>query len=227
MARRTPPRFVDIELRPRRPWRKRRGCSRGLLVLAAPAMALIAVFAALALLPPAAPAPTPTPAPSPVASPTPTPVVVTVIPPTRAMSNSRLIIPRLAVNTRIVDLPIRFGQWQIEGLGENVGHLAGTGHLGEVGNPVLAGHITLPDNRYGPFSDLATLPLGSEVIVQDGGHRYVYVVETSRVVAMDDLSVVAPTDYPALTLLTCTSWDIALQTYVERVIVVARLVEVE
>ncbi|GAB4457552.1 MAG: hypothetical protein Kow00120_26530 [Anaerolineae bacterium] len=198
-----------------------------MLVLAVSAMAFGAALALylLARQPPASASPTATPSLTPVTTPTPTLVVVTVPPPTRTVQRQRLIIPWLDVNTQIVEMPIRYGQWQVEGLDEHVGHLAGTAPPGSAGNAVIAGHITLPDNRYGPFADLAKLPVGSEVIVQDGAHRYVYAVESSQVVAMDDLSVVAPTDTPTLTLLTCTGWDIPLQTYVERVIVVARLVQ--
>lgn len=168
-------------------------------------------------------------APPPVTpSPSFTSVIVTPIPPTRTLPQQQLLsIPALNLNRPIVLVPIDDGRWDIDGLGLDVGRLAGTAHIGDGGNVVIVGHVTLPDNKEGPFIDLATLSPGSQVVIQKGNHRYFYEVESLQVVAPDDLSVVAPTDYVMLTLMTCTGWDVPSQRYTERLVVRARLVKKE
>ncbi len=172
--------------------------------------------------------------PQPMATPRATPseappsVVLTLPPPTHVRYPQRILsIPALDVYRPIVEIPIQDGRWQIDAMGQDVGHLAGTAPFDGVGNAVLIGHITLTDNTYGPFINLAQLVPGDEVIVQHGAHRYIYRVARVRVVAPDDLSVVAPTDTPTLTLLTCTGWDVPAQRYTQRLIVIAHLVSIE
>ncbi|MBN1286948.1 MAG: class E sortase [Anaerolineae bacterium] len=194
------------------------GCLVMLLMLLVWALVVVA-WATLWQTPPAA-------APAPTASAR--PMVVTVVPPTVAPPEQQILsIPALGLNRHIVLVPVEDGRWDIDDLGLNVGRLAGTAHIGDGGNTVIVGHITLPDHIDGPFIDLAALAPGSEVVVQTGDHRYTYTVEGSRVVAPDDLSVVAPTDRTTLTLMTCTGWDVPSQRYTERLVVTARLVETE
>jgi sortase (surface protein transpeptidase) len=47
------------------------------------------------------------------------------------------------------------------------------------------------------------------------------------VVADTDTSVIAPTDRPQITLITCTDWSGELRTYLQRLIVFAEFVQVQ
>jgi sortase A len=77
------------------------------------------------------------------------------------------------------------------------GHLVDTPAPGNNGNSVITGH------RDTFFRHLDDLQMGDEVLVQRGGKTFHYRVTGKRVVAPTDLSVIAPTKDPELTLLTC------------------------
>jgi len=138
---------------------------------------------------------------------------------------TRLVIPSLGVDAPVVLLPLRDGTWDISQLTQDVGHLQGTASPGEDSNVVLAGHITLTQGGYGPFKDLAQLKSGDEIEVYAGSQGYRYVVEAVKVVDPQDVEITYPTDRPLLTLITCANWDQDAQRYLDRVAVVAYLVE--
>jgi LPXTG-site transpeptidase (sortase) family protein len=77
------------------------------------------------------------------------------------------------------------------------GHLEHTAVPGEPGNVVIAGH------RDTFFSPLRNIRRGDDIFLDTQSGRLHYVVRTFRVVAANDLSVVAPTREPTLTLVTC------------------------
>jgi len=91
---------------------------------------------------------------------------------------------------------------------------------------VLAGHVTLKRGA-GPFLHLEGLELGNMAIVYAGEQAYTYRVVSKRYVGPTDVSVAYPTSDPILTLLTCTNWDADKRQYLERLVVVAKLVESE
>ena len=70
---------------------------------------------------------------------------------------------------------------------------------------MLAGH----DDVYGePFRDLEKLSSGKEVFVYAGSTSFRYIIQAKRVVAPNDLSVLAPSKDPIVTLITCTPYRI-------------------
>jgi len=77
------------------------------------------------------------------------------------------------------------------------GHLTDTPAPGESGNSVISGH------RDTFFRHLNDLQMGDEVLVQRGGKTFRYQVTGKRVVEPTDLSVIAPTKDPEMTLITC------------------------
>ena len=77
------------------------------------------------------------------------------------------------------------------------GHLQDTPAPGESGNSVISGH------RDTFFRHLNDLQMGDEVLVQRGGKTFTYKVTGKRVVEPTDLSVIAPTKDPEMTLITC------------------------
>lgn len=91
---------------------------------------------------------------------------------------------------------------------------------------VLAGHITLI-RGVGPFIHLEDLEIGDRVTVYAGEKAYSYSVVSKESVAPTDVYVAHPTSDATLTLLTCTNWDPERRRYLERLVVVAKLVESE
>ena len=102
-----------------------------------------------------------------------------------------LSIPRIGLSAVVLhgsdDRTLRHGP----------GHLEGTALPGEIGNSVFAGH------RDSFFRPLRTLQIGDDVFVDTPTGRFQYRVESVRVVDPRDVSVLAPTSAPALTLVTC------------------------
>jgi len=127
--------------------------------------------------------------------------------------------PEQAVRIRIpaigVDAPVVEGDdW--ESLKQGVGHYVGSANPGERGNCVLSAH----NDIYGKiFRDLPDLELGSEVFVHTTGQVYRYVVSQKRIVEPTEVSVLAPTSSPVLTLISCYPYGIDTH----RIVVVATL----
>ena len=97
------------------------------------------------------------------------------------------------------------------------GHYAATPLPGQPGNAGIAGHRTTHGR---PFYDLNDLVTGDPITVTTLQGTFRYLVVRSEVVAPTDLTVLAPSLVPELTLTTCTPRYSAAQ----RLVVVARLV---
>lgn len=107
----------------------------------------------------------------------------------------RLDLPSL----QKINLPVIQGDgW--EQLKQGVGHHIGSANPGASGNVVLSAH----DDIFGElFRDLDRLQPGDEVVLYTVSRRYVYRVISIRVVNPTDVSVMAPTGRPTLTLISC------------------------
>jgi LPXTG-site transpeptidase (sortase) family protein len=134
---------------------------------------------------------------------------------------ARLQIPSLAVDIPIVEAPIVGHQWDISRLRGEAAHLAGTAAPGETGNIVMAGHITIPGAGWGPFHELDTLQPGDMVFVEHGRESHAYEVADTMVVDPTAVEVTYPTNDERLTLITCADWNDDLETYTQRVVVIA------
>jgi sortase A len=77
------------------------------------------------------------------------------------------------------------------------GHVENTALPGEPGNVVIAGHR---DSFFRPLRDIR---VGDDVFVSTARERIHYTVSSLKVVGPRDLSVLAPTGAPTLTLITC------------------------
>ncbi|MBJ7596306.1 MAG: sortase [Candidatus Dormibacteraeota bacterium] len=92
-------------------------------------------------------------------------------------------------------------------------HYPGTAEPGPSGNAVYYAHA-----QPGMFLGLYRLHLGDPVrVVQRDGTAMTFHVAAFKRVAFNDRSVLAPTPFGELTLLTCTSYD----PYTPRFIVIA------
>lgn len=138
---------------------------------------------------------------------------------------TRLVIPKLGVDSPVVLIALRDGTWQVDHLTQEVGHLQGTASPGDASNIALAGHVTLARGGDGPFRYLSQLRQGDEVLVFAGEQLYRYVVQEVRVVSPEDVQVTFPTAEPTLTLITCANWNRERRVYDDRVIAIAKLAQ--
>ena len=137
---------------------------------------------------------------------------------------TRLVIPTLGIDAPVVEVPITNKTWDVSGLTYEIAHLGGTANPGEKNNMVLAGHVTLRVGA-GPFLHVESLEPGDMAIVYAGEQAYTYRVVSKSNIGPTDVSVAYPTSDPILTLLSCTNWDAQNRRYLDRVAVIAELVE--
>jgi LPXTG-site transpeptidase (sortase) family protein len=138
-----------------------------------------------------------------------------------------LEIPSLGVKTSIVGIPLSENGWDVTWLWNQAGYLQGTAFPTWEGNTVITSHVFLPSGNPGPFVNLDQLYWGNELIIHAYGQQYIYHVRTRKVVYPDDLSIFEHKDEDWVTLITCRTFDEAIQSYKYRVVVQALLIRVE
>ena len=137
---------------------------------------------------------------------------------------TRLVIPAMDLDIPVIISPIENQTWKVDHLGTDfVGHLEGTASPGASSNVVLAGHVTIARNVYGPFAGLGGLEPGDPIILYTSDQSYTYVVDYRQLVDRTDVEVAFPTDAGRVTLITCSNWSDELGAYEERLIVVGHL----
>lgn len=101
----------------------------------------------------------------------------------------------------------------------------GPGHIEETSLPGMGGNFAVAGDRvlYGaPFLNLNEIAPGDEVKVKMPYATFVYRVKETFIVTPDDVSVLQPVGYDAVTLLTCDPpWDIK-----QRIVVRGELVDI-
>ncbi|RME13550.1 MAG: class D sortase [Ardenticatenia bacterium] len=124
---------------------------------------------------------------------------------------ARIVIPSIGVDAPIVE----GDDW--EALKRGVGHHLGSANPGERGNMVLSAH----NDIFGEiFRYLEKVEVGDEVLVYDGaGREYRYIVAQKRIVEPTAVEVLAPSQEPIATLITCHPYLIDTQ----RLVVIAEL----
>lgn len=150
---------------------------------------------------------------------------VGVLPTPTPVPRATLFIPKVGLSAPIITAYLDGVSWDVSQLGPNVGHLQGTTEPGQVGNVVLAGHVTLRDGTNGIFATIKTMSIGDQVYVIQGDQEWRYSVVSNRIVQPNDLSVVYPSIDERLTLITCESYDFFTDSYLERVVVVAERIQ--
>ena len=141
-----------------------------------------------------------------------------------AQGPSRLIIPALKLDERIVAVPVTQTGWDISRLGLHVGWLESTGvKPGDTYAMALIGHITVSAAQVGPFASLRNLQPLDEVIYRSGGSDYVYAINSIDQVKPDDVGRLFVNKGDHLLLVTCTDWNYITETYDGRLIVDAVL----
>ena len=136
--------------------------------------------------------------------------------------DASILIPSAGVYANIIRVYLDGVSWNIDDLGNNVGHLEGTDWLGGApGNIVLSGHVELRDGSAGIFAGIKDLNPGDLVVLAQGDEEQRYSVTEVYMVEPDDLTPVYPTTSDRLTLITCDDYDFIRNIYEERIIVVA------
>jgi LPXTG-site transpeptidase (sortase) family protein len=141
-----------------------------------------------------------------------------------ALGPSRLIIPSLQVDERIVGVPVAKSGWDISRLGTHVGWLESTGvKPGDRFAMALIGHVTVSAAQTGPFASLYTLEPLDEIIYRSGGVDYVYTIGSIDEVEPEAVDRLYVDKGDHLLLVTCTDWNYVTETYDGRLIVDAVL----
>jgi LPXTG-site transpeptidase (sortase) family protein len=140
-----------------------------------------------------------------------------------ASGQAIITISSLDLSREIEEFPLSNGTWAIDPWETGIGHLEHTGWFENPTNIVLAGHSKMPDGKPGVFATLDRLSVGEGIVLFDGNADRHYQITDIRVVPIDDVSVVMPTDHERLTLITCDtgSYDEASQAYLQRRIIIA------
>jgi sortase A len=102
-----------------------------------------------------------------------------------------LRIPQLTLEVPVYDDDSDFN------LDRGAGHIPGTAELVNAGNVGIAAH------RDGFFRKLKDVELGMDVFIDHGGRTLRYSIVEISIVTPEEAAVLAPTDRPSLTLVTC------------------------
>ena len=138
----------------------------------------------------------------------------------------KLYIPEAGISEYIIESALTADGWQVNHLGNRIGHLQGTTDIGQPGNIVLAGHIENAEGEASVFATIDEMEIGSPVTLLHLGQEFHYRVMEVKTVDQSDLSVVYPVEgSDRLTLITCTGYDFISGVYNERVVVVAERVQ--
>lgn len=134
---------------------------------------------------------------------------------------TRVVAPRIGLDAEVV--PSRLVEkdggitWEVPKF--KAGHAERTAGAGQPGNAVLLGHVDSL-NSGNVFKDLDQVRVGDLVQVYSGPRRFDYTVVDSRSVQRTDVSVLAATATPSVSLLTCTgTWNPLIWDYPERLVV--------
>lgn len=152
----------------------------------------------------------------------------TQIPPTAVippLTGGRVLsIPSAGISIGVGTFYLDGVSWAIDPWEQNVGHLQGTSWINTNGNVVIGGHSEYPNGRAGVFKNLYNVRIGDEIFVRDGDLQRRYIVTNIRTVDFRDVSVVYPTPYNQLTLITCDipSYVAEQNWYYERLVVEAQ-----
>ena len=107
-----------------------------------------------------------------------------------------------------------------------VGWLNGTAYPTRTGNSLLTAHVVNADGKPGVFYRLKSLGIGEYIYIYNAGYRYTYQVVSNTLVQPNDARVMGHQEKSFLTLITCDNYDEKTGTYLNRVAVGAKLVDV-
>lgn len=149
------------------------------------------------------------------------------IPTNTAYPRANLNAPTVGINADIVDVYLDGQSWDVTQLGNNVGHLQGTGWFGKTGNIGLAGHVELADGREGIFRNIEKMAKGDPITLMLGDLKQEYKVTQVKRANPTDLTILEPSTVDTITLITCDigAYNLLQNTYLDRIVVVAERVQ--
>lgn len=134
--------------------------------------------------------------------------------------------PRIIISSIGVDAPVVFDMTSIAendvqlAMQSGVLHYGTTALPGQAGNGVYIGHssgaLWRPGNYKWVFTHLEKTKVGDIISVEHRGIKYSYRIYETWVTAPTDLSVLAPTDEPIITLITCTPVGTSTNRFIVR-----------
>jgi LPXTG-site transpeptidase (sortase) family protein len=140
------------------------------------------------------------------------------------VADNELYIPKIDIRAPIVYMDSIEEQAIMEKLKNGVGHFPGTAYPGENGNVFILGHSSYYWWEEGNFKEvfalLDRLEIGDKIYIGYKGKKYVYQVTETKIVPPTDVSVLAQTASPQLTLMTCNP----VGTAINRLIIIAKQV---
>jgi len=174
--------------------------------------------------------PTPSFAPLPTLTPSviPTDIPTAVpIPTNTAYPRANINAPTVGINADIVDVYLDGQSWDVTQLGNNVGHLQGTGWFGKTGNIGLAGHVELADGREGVFRNIEKMAKGDPITLSLGDLKQQYKVTQVKRTNPTDLTILEASEVDTITLITCDigAYNLLQNAYLDRIVVVAERVQ--
>jgi len=123
-------------------------------------------------------------------------------------AQNKIIIPKIGVNAPLVFPETIEEQAVLRALQDGVVHYSGTASPGQNGNSVLFGHSSNDVWEKGNFKFvfvlLEKLVVGDQYEIHFQSRKYVYMVEETKTVEPNDLTVLNQTSTPYSTLITCT-----------------------
>lgn len=136
----------------------------------------------------------------------------------------RIEIPSIDLSATIVPLDIKRlptgSTWETGSLTQQVGHFTGTSWFGESGNIALGGHSELARGQADIFYNLDQVEVGDSIYVTVDGKELEYIVTSKNRVSIEEVGVLAQTNYEKLTLITCDTQSYTLGgTYDRRLVV--------
>ena len=146
-------------------------------------------------------------------------------PPGRALG---LQIPRITIDTEVVPAGMTAtddGNVEWETVPFVAAHYLDTALIGDLGNAVISGHVvTLREGNV--FRNLYQIDFDDEIKVQTENARFTYIVKDLKLVEPTAVEVMAPTQEPRLTLITCGGeFDPRTRQFSHRLIVTAELAD--
>jgi LPXTG-site transpeptidase (sortase) family protein len=128
-----------------------------------------------------------------------------------AVRPSRVVVPRLGVDTDVSSQGFSLGQWDVPRYtAAHYWPLAS--YPGTGGNIIIAGHVGYKDTI---FNKLPNIRAGDEIVVYVNSHSHRYVTREILTLLPKDTWVMLPTRSETLTLITC----VPIGTYTHRLIV--------
>ncbi len=138
-----------------------------------------------------------------------------------------IVDPALGTALGVITIPaIDLSMVVVEGTSDDQlrsgpGHYPGTPLPGEAGNSAIAGHRT---TYLHPFYNLNDLVVGDPITIETVQGIFLYHVTSTMIVAPNDVSVIAATTTPTLTLTTCNPRFSATQRLVVHAALVASII---